>query len=85
MGVVHDWADRAHLRPRPLGTEREHRSAALDPAFGSVSIAVSVDNRREWFLMKHPLLRKVDAVTVRVPDLDSGIAFYVDRLGHTLN
>jgi ADP-ribose pyrophosphatase YjhB (NUDIX family)/predicted enzyme related to lactoylglutathione lyase len=31
------------------------------------------------------LLRKVDAVTVTVPDLDAGIRFYVDRLGHTLN
>jgi predicted enzyme related to lactoylglutathione lyase len=41
--------------------------------------------RREWFSMRHPLLRKIDAVTFRVPDLDSGIAFYVDRLGHTLN
>ena len=35
--------------------------------------------------MADPLLRKVDAVTIRVPDLDSGIAFYVDRLGHSLN
>lgn len=34
--------------------------------------------------MGDSLLRKVDAVTFRVPDLDSGIAFYVDRLGHTL-
>lgn len=31
-----------------------------------------------------PLLRKVDAVTFRVPDLDSGISFYVDGLGHAL-
>lgn len=30
-------------------------------------------------------LRKVDAVTVPVPDLDGGIAFYVDALGHALN
>jgi predicted enzyme related to lactoylglutathione lyase len=30
------------------------------------------------------LLRKVDAVTVRVPDLDSGLAFYRDGLGHEL-
>ncbi|HEX8803929.1 MAG TPA: VOC family protein [Acidimicrobiales bacterium] len=30
------------------------------------------------------LLRKVDAVTVRVPDLDSGLAFYRDALGHRL-
>jgi catechol 2,3-dioxygenase-like lactoylglutathione lyase family enzyme len=30
------------------------------------------------------LLRKVDAVTVPVPDLDAGLAFYVDGLGHRL-
>jgi len=29
-----------------------------------------------------PLLRKVDAVTVPVPDLDSGLRFYCDALGH---
>jgi predicted enzyme related to lactoylglutathione lyase len=34
--------------------------------------------------MSEPLLRKVDAVTVHVPSLDEGIAFYVDRLGHSL-
>ncbi len=34
--------------------------------------------------MTKPLLRKVDAVTFRVPDLDAGIAFYADRLGHPL-
>ncbi|MBM7788344.1 VOC family protein [Tenggerimyces flavus] len=31
-----------------------------------------------------PLFRKVDAVTVPVPDLDSGLAFYRDVLGHAL-
>ena len=30
------------------------------------------------------LLRYVDAVTIRVPDLDAGLAFYRDRLGHEL-
>lgn len=30
------------------------------------------------------LLRKVDAVTVRVPDLDAGLAFYRVALGHEL-
>ena len=30
------------------------------------------------------ILRKVDAVTVRVPDIDAGIQFYVDVLGHRL-
>lgn len=31
-----------------------------------------------------PLLRKVDAVTFNVPDLDAGLAFYRDALGHQL-
>jgi predicted enzyme related to lactoylglutathione lyase len=31
-----------------------------------------------------PLLRKVDAVTVHVPDLDAGLRCYVDALGHEL-
>ena len=31
-----------------------------------------------------PLLQKVDAVTVRVPDLDTGLRFYRDALGHEL-
>ncbi|MEP7022637.1 MAG: VOC family protein [Actinomycetota bacterium] len=30
------------------------------------------------------LLQYVDAVTFRVPDLDTGLAFYRDRLGHEL-
>jgi predicted enzyme related to lactoylglutathione lyase len=30
------------------------------------------------------LLRKVDAVTIRVASLDEGLAFYRDRLGHPL-
>jgi predicted enzyme related to lactoylglutathione lyase len=31
-----------------------------------------------------PVLQIVDAVTVPVPDLDHGLAFYRDRLGHGL-
>lgn len=34
--------------------------------------------------MSEGLLRKVDAVTFKVPDLDAGLAFYADRLGHSL-
>jgi catechol 2,3-dioxygenase-like lactoylglutathione lyase family enzyme len=30
------------------------------------------------------LLRRVDAVTVPVPDLDAGLAFYCERLGHRM-
>jgi lactoylglutathione lyase len=31
-----------------------------------------------------PLLRKVDCVRLYVPDLDAGIAFYCDQLGHEI-
>jgi predicted enzyme related to lactoylglutathione lyase len=34
--------------------------------------------------VREGLLRKVDAVTFRVPDLDTGLAFYSERLGHAL-
>lgn len=30
------------------------------------------------------VLRRLDAVTIRVPDLDSGLRFYRDALGHEL-
>ena len=31
-----------------------------------------------------PVLRSVDAITIPVPSLDEGLAFYRDRLGHRL-
>jgi catechol 2,3-dioxygenase-like lactoylglutathione lyase family enzyme len=31
-----------------------------------------------------PLFHKVDAVTIPVPDLDAGLRFYRDSLGHEL-
>ena len=31
-----------------------------------------------------PLIRKVDCIQIPVPNLDAGLAFYRDRLGHTL-
>lgn len=31
-----------------------------------------------------PLLRRIDAVTIPVPDLDAGLGFYRDRLGHEM-
>ncbi len=34
--------------------------------------------------MNQPLLKKVDCIMIYVPDLDEGIAFYRDRLGHPL-
>ena len=34
--------------------------------------------------MAAPLFRKVDCIRVPVPDLEAGLAFYRDRLGHEL-
>ena len=34
--------------------------------------------------MAEPLFRKVDCLQVPVPDLEAGLAFYRDRLGHEL-
>ena len=34
--------------------------------------------------MPDPLLRKVDCLRIPVPDIESGLAFYRDRLGHEL-
>ena len=31
-----------------------------------------------------PLLRKIDCLQIPVPDLEEGLAFYRDRLGHDL-
>jgi lactoylglutathione lyase len=31
-----------------------------------------------------PLIRKVDCIQIQVPDLDAGLAFYRDQLGHQL-
>jgi catechol 2,3-dioxygenase-like lactoylglutathione lyase family enzyme len=31
-----------------------------------------------------PLIRSVDCIQVAVPDLEKGLAFYRDRLGHSL-
>ena len=35
-------------------------------------------------IARPPLFRKVDAVQIRVSDLDAGLAFYRDLLGHEL-
>jgi catechol 2,3-dioxygenase-like lactoylglutathione lyase family enzyme len=29
-----------------------------------------------------PLFRKIDCLRIHVPDLDAGLAFYRDQLGH---
>jgi predicted enzyme related to lactoylglutathione lyase len=34
--------------------------------------------------LPEPLIRKVDCVQIHVPDLEAGLAFYRDRLGHQL-
>ena len=35
-------------------------------------------------LVRKPLIRKIDCLQIPVPDLESGLAFYRDRLGHEL-
>ena len=35
-------------------------------------------------MSRKPLIRKVDCLQIPVPDLDSGLAFYRDKLGHEL-
>ena len=34
--------------------------------------------------LPEPLIRKVDCIQIQVPDLDAGLAFYRDQLGHQL-
>ncbi len=34
--------------------------------------------------MPEPVIRKVDAIQIVVPDLEAGLAFYRDKLGHEL-
>ena len=34
--------------------------------------------------MPEPLIRNVDAIQIIVPDLEAGLAFYRDKLGHEL-
>jgi hypothetical protein len=47
-------------------------------------IATGPFGRHDRRMTAQPLLRSVDAVTVPVPDLDAGLGFYRDRLGHSL-
>ena len=35
--------------------------------------------------MKTPLFKKVDCISLKVPDLDEGLDFYQKKLGHKLN
>jgi predicted enzyme related to lactoylglutathione lyase len=50
-----------------------------DHAVGGADIYVETDG-----MLPEPLLRRVDAVTVPVPDIDEGLRFYRDALGHQL-
>ena len=34
--------------------------------------------------MSEPLFRKIDCLQLPVPDIEAGLAFYRDRLGHEL-
>jgi adenosylhomocysteine nucleosidase len=43
-----------------------------------------MDHIRPNYAGKTPLLNKVDCIRLYVPDLESGLAFYRDKLGHDL-
>jgi len=45
-----------------------------------------MSRRREHMkrALSKPYLKKIDALQIPVPDLDTGLAFYRDRLGHEL-
>lgn len=73
------------------------RRAELEIASGRCSVGPASPSTEERHLsertaskicdcgdMADALLRKVDAVTFNVPDLDAGLRFYADSLGHQL-
>jgi nucleoside phosphorylase/predicted enzyme related to lactoylglutathione lyase len=43
-----------------------------------------LNNIRPEIFVKTPLFQKVDCIRLYVPDLESGLAFYRERLGHAL-
>ena len=47
-------------------------------------VQTSAGIRQALAVQPSPLLQSVDAVTIPVPDLDTGLAFYRDVLGHAL-
>src|SRR4051812_30659742 len=69
------------LHPDDAGSETDITLSAVSVLRGRLS---SVDISRKQAIGDEPLLRAVDAVIFSVPDLDSGIAFYRDQLGHQL-
>src|SRR5215475_8979351 len=61
-------------------------SAALFPLW-YILPTISAKSVRHFVLLNNvmkPLIRKVDCVRLYVPDLEEGLAFYRDQLGHEL-
>lgn len=69
---------RRHLDEVP-SAQRASRAAAKDGRWHCLVVSVETD-----VMVSEALLRRVDAVTVPVPDLDEGLRFYGDVLGHQL-
>lgn len=74
------WGDRTPLCRRSVPRRRRERLRARSKGRSQAPAEIS-----EAPKMTKPLLRRVDAVTFHVPDLDEGIAFYRDMLGHDLS
>jgi predicted enzyme related to lactoylglutathione lyase len=65
-----------------LPVRTELRAAPRTPGSSPVDCGGEIADAGD--MAKPGLLKKVDAVTVRVPDLDAGLAFYAGLLGHRL-
>ena len=60
------------------------RKGANREDLGPIRRQTAQPARKLWTMRDAPLLQKLDAVSVRVPDLDRGLRFYRDALGHQL-
>ena len=52
----------------------------LEPRIQRPNALIAVKRRR----VRGPLIRKIDCLQIPVPDLEQGLSFYRDRLGHRL-
>jgi predicted enzyme related to lactoylglutathione lyase len=59
------------------GEQRDHQGQVI-------ALVAAAEHGQDGRMSQRPLLRSVDAITVPVPDLESGLGFYRDALGHPL-
>lgn len=78
-------AQRTGASARPVLALRQQRTVTqpIPAGLAMLDAATTILMAMNEPLTK-PLFRTVDAVEIRVPSLDEGLAFYRDRLGHEL-